>query len=160
MDVEVVVQWVRTEWTKASRGGSQAARRNAVPVAFALPHTRPAVHEVVQREWQNDFEPVWSEESDSIDRVRLSLQEEDGVLAVQLQDVMIATPRRWVRPSPVRLQCGEWVRWQLNHRWVRPRDGGWNYELTTLNLAYGSVTDLRLFLGEPTRSVDERAKLR
>ena len=82
------------------------------------------------------------------------------MLAVQFHDVMIATPARWTRPSPVRLQRGEWVRWQLNHRWVRPRDGGWNYEMTTLNLAYGGVSDLEVFLGEPTRLVDERARLR
>ncbi|GGU66549.1 hypothetical protein [Lentzea flava] len=159
MDVDVVVQWVRTEWTKASRGGAEAARRNAVPEAFALPHGRPAVHEVIQLEWC-DFEPVWSKESDSIDRLRLSLLESDDVLAVQLQDTMHAAPRRWNRPSPVRLARGEWLRWQLNHRWQRPRDGAYNYELTTLNLAYGPVSDLKLFLGKPTRHVDERARLR
>ncbi|RAS63672.1 hypothetical protein C8D87_10673 [Lentzea atacamensis] len=159
MDVDVVVQWVRTEWTKASRGGVSAGLRNSLPVAFALPHTKAAVHEVFQREWE-DYEPVWSEESSSIDRMRLGLREEDGILAVQLQDVMLAAPRRWARPSPVRLQRGEWVRWQLNHRWVRPRDGGWNYEMTTLNLAYGGVADLKVFLGKPTRLVDERARLR
>lgn len=153
------MQWVRTEWTKASRGGVEAGRRNSVPVAFALPHGRAAVHEVTQREWE-DFAPVWSKEQDSVDRVRLSLREEDGVLTVQFHDTMIARPTRFARPSPVRLSRGEWVRWQLNHRWVRPRDGGWNYELTTLNLAYGEVKDLRVFLGEPTRYVDERARLR
>ncbi len=128
-------------------------------MGFVLPHGRAAVHEVVQVEWRG-FVPEWAPERDSIDRVKLSLREEDGVLSVQLQDTMHAPPRRWNRPSPVRLGRGEWVRWQLNHRWVRPRDGGWNYEMTTLNLAYGAVGDLRLFLGTPTRLVDERAALR
>ncbi|KJK38938.1 hypothetical protein UK23_40970 [Lentzea aerocolonigenes] len=159
MDLDVVVLWVRTGWTKASRGGREAARRNAVPEAFALPHGRAAVHEVVQVEWRG-FEPEWREERDSIDPISLSLREEDDVLAVQLHDTMLAPPRRVVRPSPVRLGRGEWVRWQVNHRWTRPRDGGWNYELTTLNLAYGAVADLKLFMGTPTRFVDERAALR
>ncbi|WP_434450429.1 hypothetical protein [Lentzea sp. E54] len=160
MDLDVVVQWVRTEWTKQSRGGAGATRRNGVPVAFPLPHLKPAVHEVRLREWE-DFEPVWSKESSTIDRLELVLHEEDdGVLSVQLQDTMIATPRRWNRPSPVRLGRGEWVRWQVNHRWARPRDGGWNYLLTTLNLAYGPVSGPKLFLGTPTRHVDEQTRLR
>ena len=158
VDVDVVVQWVRTEWTKQSRGGAGAAVRNSVPVGFALPHGRPAVHEVRLTEWSG-FSPVWSAEAREVDRVALTLREDDGVLAVQLQDAMRAVPRRWNRPSPVRLERGEWVRWQINHRWVRPRDGGWNYLLTTLNLAYGGVGDLKVFLGVPDRVVDEKARL-
>ncbi|MGI5502769.1 hypothetical protein [Lentzea sp. CA-135723] len=157
MDVDVVVQLVKTEWTKDSRGGSEAARRNAAPVAFVLPHLRPAVHEI--RLSEPDFTPVWAKERDEIDRITLTLREDDDVLSVQLQDTMIASPRRWNRPSPVRLARGEWVRWQLNHRWARPRDGGWNYLLTTLNLVYGPPEDLKVFLGTPTRHVDERAHL-
>ncbi|MCX2952215.1 hypothetical protein [Lentzea sp. NEAU-D7] len=159
MDADVVVQWVRTEWTKQSRGEPGATRRNAVPVGFALPHLKPAVHEVRLREWE-DFAPVWSKESDEIDRLALTLREDGDVLSVQLQDTMHATPRRWNRPSPVRLARGEWVRWQLNHRWQRPRDGGYNYLLTTLNLAYGSPGDAKVFLGTPTRHVDEQTHLR
>lgn len=33
----VVVQWLRTEWTKKSRGAPQATRRNATPHALTLP---------------------------------------------------------------------------------------------------------------------------
>ncbi|MCG8923776.1 hypothetical protein [Lentzea sp. CC55] len=157
--MDVVVQWVRTEWTKRSRGAPESVKRNSVPVGFALPHREPAVHEVRLREWE-DFAPVWSPESREVDRVHVMLREEDGVLAVQLHDTMMATPHRKVRPSPVRLSPGEWVRWQINHRWARPRDGGWNYLLTTLNLAYGPIGDTKLFLGRPTRHVDERTHLR
>ncbi|WP_089909987.1 hypothetical protein [Lentzea albida] len=157
--MDVVVQWVRTEWTKQSRGEPEATRRNAVPEAFPLPHLRPAVHEVRLLQW-HDFAPDWAPERAEPDRMALSLREDDGVLAVQLQDTMIATPRRQHRPSPVRLARGEWLRWQINHRWARPRDGGWNYLLVTLNLAYGPVGDAKLFLGTPTRYVDERARLR
>ncbi|MFD9062387.1 hypothetical protein ACFVZ3_12780, partial [Kitasatospora purpeofusca] len=35
--MEHTVQWVRTSWTKRSRGGEGAARRNAAPVGFVLP---------------------------------------------------------------------------------------------------------------------------
>ncbi|WP_405594331.1 hypothetical protein [Streptomyces sp. NBC_01092] len=36
--MEITVQWIRTSWTKESRGGEAASRRNAAPVGFALPH--------------------------------------------------------------------------------------------------------------------------
>ncbi|WP_222721449.1 hypothetical protein, partial [Actinomadura sp. HBU206391] len=49
--VETVVQWVRTSWAKRSRGGAEAARRNAVPVAFLLPAFEPPfVHEIAMDE--------------------------------------------------------------------------------------------------------------
>ncbi|MFD7130855.1 hypothetical protein [Streptomyces sp. NPDC059894] len=34
--MDVTVQWIRTSWTKESRGGEAAARRNAVPVGFRV----------------------------------------------------------------------------------------------------------------------------
>jgi uncharacterized protein YbdZ (MbtH family) len=55
--VDIVVQWVRTSWTKRSRGGVAATRRNAVPVGFELPAVSPPlVHEVVMGE-HDDFQP-------------------------------------------------------------------------------------------------------
>jgi hypothetical protein len=45
--VDVIAQWVRTTWTKHSRGGAAAQRRATVPVAFPLPEVAaPMVHEV------------------------------------------------------------------------------------------------------------------
>ncbi|EWC60966.1 hypothetical protein UO65_3699 [Actinokineospora spheciospongiae] len=40
MAVDVVVQWVRTWWTKESRSGVAAARRNALPTVFLGVPTR------------------------------------------------------------------------------------------------------------------------
>src|SRR5262245_57589988 len=61
MSPVVVVQQVLTHWTKASRGGAEATRRNAVPEAVTLPlshiktvgHTR-LLHKVAYRE-TDDF---------------------------------------------------------------------------------------------------------
>lgn len=63
----IVVQRMRTHWTKASRGGVAAARRNAVPEAVALPAAgRPGllVHSVEVRE-ASDFVP--SDEVSTLD---------------------------------------------------------------------------------------------
>ncbi|MER5689898.1 hypothetical protein [Streptomyces sp. NPDC002205] len=40
--MEITVQWVHTPWTKESRGGEAASRRNAAPIGFALPRTEAA----------------------------------------------------------------------------------------------------------------------
>lgn len=32
--MDAVVQWVCTSWTKKSRGGAEAARRNAAPMLW------------------------------------------------------------------------------------------------------------------------------
>lgn len=56
----IVVQRVVTSWTKQSRGGAAATRRNAVPEAFTLPaggESGVLIHEVDVRE-NGDFAPV------------------------------------------------------------------------------------------------------
>nr|BFD80695.1 hypothetical protein StreXyl84_00960 [Streptomyces sp. Xyl84] len=35
--VDITAQWIKTSWTKQSRGGDAAARRNAAPVGSSLP---------------------------------------------------------------------------------------------------------------------------
>ncbi|WP_157360606.1 hypothetical protein [Amycolatopsis thermoflava] len=43
---------------------------------------------------------------------------------------------------------------------LRSAHGPWLYRLDTLNLAYRAGPDPEIFLGTPTRRVDERAALR
>jgi hypothetical protein len=157
--VDVAVQWVRTSWTKRSRGGEAAARRNGVPVAFVLPEAGlPFVHEVRMEE-SADFEPriAMLDELPPVDDV--DLRESDGRLRVLLTATPFGVPRRWRRPPAVRLARGEWLRWQINYRFWGGCCGEWSYRLDTLNLAYGPV-GRAAFLGEPTRHIDERAHLR
>jgi hypothetical protein len=156
--VEVVAQWVRTSWTTASRGGTAAARRNAVPVAFVLPVvTPPVTHDVRLRE-RDDFvahEVVQEAEPDPED---VLLRWSDDRLRVELVATPFGMPRRWRRPPAVWLRPGEWVRWQINYRFT-DHDGDWTYRLDTLSLAHGPVAT-NTFLGTPTRVVDERSSLR
>jgi hypothetical protein len=158
--VDVVVQWVRTSWTKRSRGGVAATRRNAVPVAFELPTvSAPLVHEVVMCE-HDDFQPrsSVSHELPEADGGVLVRAEGDR-LRVQLMDNPSGMPRRWRRPPAVRLAPGGWLRWQINYRFSGGCCGEWTYRLDTLNLAYGLVR-ADVFLGPRTCQVDERAYLR
>ena len=157
--MDVVVQLVRTSWTKWSRGGAEAARRNAVPVAFPLDHTRPGVHEVVVRE-EDGFEPRFLPVRAELGAGEVSLREEDGRLRVLVHDDARGMPRRGRRPTALRITAGEWVRWQINQRFIACAcTGRWSYQLLTVNVAYGEIGDSRLFLGVPDRFVDERASL-
>lgn len=157
--VDVLAQWVRTSWTKSSRGGPAASRRNAVPVAFVLPAlTQPLVHEVLMRE-QDGFVAHESTQYLEPDSEDVALTCTDDRLRVELAVTPFGMPRRWRRPPAVRLARGEWVRWQINYRFVGSSGGDWTYRLDTLNLAYGQVA-ANTFLGAPTHSVDERGPLR
>ena len=155
--MDVIAQWVRTSWTKRSRGGPAAAHRNAVPAGFRLPDIQsPLVHVVLMAE-HDGFNPRESLHYGEPDQGEVLLHEAAGRLRVELVIKPFGMPRRWRRPSAVRLSPGEWVRWRVNYRF--PDEDSWSYRLDTLNLAYGPVPS-DVFIGTPTLSVDERASLR
>jgi hypothetical protein len=164
--VDVVAQWVTTEWTRRSRGGSGAARRIAVPQGFRLPRQRRCVvHEVMITE-SNDFKPIESigaeppEREPSMARSGLRLVRADKGVRVELLLARLGE-KKDRRPQAVWLAPGEWLRWQVNYRMSGPRidNGRWEYRQDTLNIAVGSA-DPELFFGEPTRHIDERGFLR
>lgn len=96
---------------------------------------------------------------DSAADIGVVLCEGDGKLRVQPGVTPFGMPRRWRRPPAVRLAHGEWLRWQVNYRFAGTHGGEWTYRLDTLNIAYGAAS-AELFLGTPTRAVNELAALR
>lgn len=155
--MDVVVQRVRTSWTKKSRGGFEAVRRNAAATAFLLPPgLNAALHEVTMRESES-FEP--RAQVQELSALGTILREVDGLLRVGPPEVSkFAMPRRNRRPPAVRLAPGQWLQWQINHRFVGRCDGAWSYRLETFNILYGSAMP-DVFLGVPTRRTDERQSL-
>jgi hypothetical protein len=107
----------------------------------------------------HEFEPSESFRDGQPDRSGVLLKENDGRLRVELMVTPWGMPRRWRRPPAVWLGLGEWVRWQVNYRFVGSCGGDWSYRLDTLNLAFGA-TPVDVFMGNPTRFVDERGLLR
>ena len=160
--MDAVVQWVRTSWTKQSRGEPGATRRNAAPTAFPLPPTQtPFVHQILMAE-HDDFQPhatVREGLPDSSPDSGVLLREDNGLLRVQLTVKPYGMPRRWRRPPAVRLAPGDWLRWQINYRFAGTHDGDWTYQLDTLNIAHGPAP-ANLFLGTPHHHVNELATLR
>ncbi|MFJ9417667.1 hypothetical protein ACIRPT_26365 [Streptomyces sp. NPDC101227] len=157
--MEITVQWIRTSWTKESRGGEAAARRNAVPSGFALPHAVAPFTHVIRMDERNGFKPYDSREE--VGKADIQLREADGRLRVFPRvKPLFSLPPRPRRPPAVRILPGQWVRWQLNYRFSSAsgiRD--WSYWLDTFNIAYGPV-NADVFLSEPTVLVDERGPVR
>ncbi|CCK24984.1 Hypothetical protein BN159_0605 [Streptomyces davaonensis JCM 4913] len=153
------MQWIRTSWTKESRGGESAARRNAAPLGFSLPQVPSGfAHFVEMSEWDG-FEPRAGQRD--LDKVGVSLREEGDRLRVQARvEPLFGLPPRRRRPPAVRLLPGQWVRWQLNYRFSSAagiRD--WSYWLDTFNIAYGPI-DQDVFLSEPSVLIDECGPVR
>ncbi|WP_327072180.1 hypothetical protein OG196_00695 [Kitasatospora purpeofusca] len=157
--MEITVQWIRTSWTKQSRGGEAAARRNATPVGFAVPQDWASSAHVVRMHERDGFEPRESREE--LRGVDVGLREADGRLRVLPRvDPLFGLPPRPRRLPAVRLLPGQWVRWQLNYRFSSAagvRD--WSYWLDTFNVAYGPA-DADLFLSAPTVFIDECGPVR
>ncbi|GAA1183303.1 hypothetical protein F4556_000687 [Kitasatospora gansuensis] len=157
--MEITVQWVRTSWTKQSRGGEAAARRNAAPAGFVVPKDRVSAVHVVRMREEGGFQPCESWEA--LRGVALGLREADGRLRVLPRvDPLFGLPPRPRRPPAVRLLPQQWVRWQLNYRFSSAagiRD--WSYWLDTFNVAYGPA-DADVFLSAPTVLIDECGPLR
>ncbi len=157
--MDIVAQWIHTSWTKRSRGGKAAARRNAVPVGFAVPDAPPPFAHVVRMWEHDDFQPT--ESIERLAEIDVVLRERDGRLRVLPRvSPFHGVPPRRRRPPAVRLAPGSWVRWQLNYRYssfAGMQD--WSYWLDTFNVAYGAV-DPDVFLGQPTYVIDEQGPVR
>jgi hypothetical protein len=157
--VDVVAQWIHTSWTKRSRGGAAAARRNAAPVGFAVPHAPPPFAHVVRMREHDGFQPA--ESIEALTEIDVILREAGGRLRVMPRvSPLHGVPPRRRRPPAVRLTPGQWVRWQLNYRYSSLAGmQDWSYWLDTFNIAYGPV-DPDVFLGQPTCFVDEQGPVR
>ncbi|MDI3421622.1 hypothetical protein [Streptomyces luteolus] len=157
--MDITVQWVKTSWTKESRGGEAAARRNAVPSGFALPQLPAGCAHFVHLSERDEFEPRSGRRD--LREIGVSLRDEGDRLRVLARvPPLFGLPPRRRRPPAVRLLPGQWVRWRLNYRFSSAagiRD--WSYWLDTFNIAYGPV-ESEIFLSEPTVYVDECGPVR
>lgn len=108
---------------------------------------------------RDSFEPHSSRKA--LRQIGVSLRDEGDRLRVLARvEPLFGLPPRPRRPPSVRLLPGQWIRWQLNHRFTSAlgiRD--WSYWLDTFNIAYGLI-DRDIFLSERTVTVDERGPVR
>lgn len=103
--VDTTVQWIKTSWTKQSRGGEAAARRNAAPVGFSLPQMSSGFAHVVRMSERDGFDPRSSQRD--LREIGVSLRDEGDRLRVLARvEPLFGLPPRPRRPPAVRLLPG------------------------------------------------------
>ena len=165
----VIVQVVRTTWTKASRGQPGASARAAVPLAFAVDgtpsgdRTDAVLVETIEADETDGFTTV--HRTEPIDALPVRIAHLD----IALDGERLVVTRRvekgtgWPARSPAivafRLGVGEWGRIVRNHRFSGYSQE-WSYEKTVVSIAHLATVDRRVFVDtEPDRERDEQARL-
>ena len=148
----IIIQHIVTEWSKASRGGDAAGRRNRTPSTIKLPSIPAgvdvAVHRVDYRA-VNEFAAAAKLSTD--DRLPISV----GCLRIKsLGDCLLisfrysytcggAPERGWIRKD-IRLLPGQWSQVEYNGRF-RYSSGEWYYKHTVINIAIVDVAAPKIF---------------
>lgn len=169
-----IIQAISTDWTKASRGGSNAARRNNVPEQIPIPTGLGAVsahslvfHQVKYTEDDDFLEP-------RLNRVEVQAMPEEGsrynnFLVVRPSDGTLrvvcewgnvpGAPKRYPTCTETVLQPDQWMRVRYNIRRSRGEEQ-WIYEKWVFNVAIPATLSPRIFLdNEPSKVQSEMADL-
>ena len=161
----IVVQLIRTRWTKLSRGAPGASKRNTAPVVLLVPNTpvtgEAIVHEVLFAE-RSDFNPSWECTAVTLEqakeRVRpIELRDESQTLRARfIWNFTAGAPER-PHGRAIRLQRGEWCQILSNGRYGY--DDGWSYQSLVVNIAWHPESLGVFEAGEPVQRDDHRANL-
>lgn len=150
----IVVQQICTSWTKVSRGGENAAKRNAVPEVASLPVQHlievnknntdnkddlVLIHHRVTCEEENGFSPREKIHLNPTLRPFIvggvTIQySDDEVNAVFQYDRGCGAPdRSWARKT-IHMTVNQWGQIAYNGRFVAGWEGPWYYEKTVVNV--------------------------
>jgi hypothetical protein len=173
--VIVLIQEIRSIWSKVSRGGAAAALRNSVPEAALFPtiKAKPAAHQIfhhlVVYGEANDFAvPVKSESvelatsSNDIGCVKINVLSERVAVAYEYNYKCGGLPPRQVRPGvnvreEVMIEPGSWVRVRYNGRFSGDE---WWYEKVVVNVGLLHKPDTEIFIStEPLHEISQMAEL-
>lgn len=172
----VLIQEIRTVWSKASRGGAAAARRSSVPEAalFHPPGARPAAGQIFHRVLfygeANDFAgPIKSEaaeltaDSTSVGCVRVEVSARGLTVAYEYDYGCGGLPPRMARP-------GVGLREEMTvgpESWARVRYNGrfsgedWWYQKVVVNVGSFERPGADVFIATaPAFEISQMAKLR
>jgi hypothetical protein len=162
----VVVQWVRVEWTKGTRGAPGAVRRAGAPRAFPLPPERAAF--LTGRHYFRD-RIDGSLEPGLVDYMtRASCPDHQGPLLLRWEDGDLVVGFRWKdetgkpfrrdKADALRIRSGQTGRLVVNGRHSTHDDQ--YYSQDTYNVALGVDIDDDVFVkGRPNRSLNLEADL-
>lgn len=168
----ILVQEIRTDWSKVSRGAPGAAKRAAVPRALPLPLHRADrdfyalfEHRVFFSEWEGFRDPgeqvACSEEVGQViyGCVRLKLEGESLRVVWKYDPGYAGAPSRDGNPKQAfTLRPGQWGRVVYNGRFGE--DEGWYYRQTTFNVALAERASACVFTeSEPAHVYKQVAEL-
>jgi hypothetical protein len=172
----VLIQEIRTVWSKASRGGAAAARRNAVPetALFHAAGSQSAAHRIFRQLLvygeTNDFaEPVKSEVvelvADSISAGCVKIQVSAGRITVAYEyDYRCGgLPPRQTKPGvnvreEIIVEPESWVRVRYNGRFSGDE---WWYEKVVVNVGLFQQPHADVFGStKPAGEISQMAELR
>lgn len=163
----LIVQRITTEWTKASRGGDSATKRNATPNAMQLPPLAGAssgylLHDIRYLEWEHFECHADVVESDFQTHIRI----EPVFLHVTREHVTARFVWSWHHcGAPERdshdlfhLSLGQWGRFTCNGRFGAESSSGreWGYHKTVFNVALTELFDKNLFIETTPDAEDSR----
>ncbi len=143
----VVVQQIRTHWTKASRGGDNAVKRNAVPEAARVPIHRIVgdnlilVHHLLEYEERDGFSRPREEIRINptvrplvVGCVTIDHSENQAIMTFRYDRGCGGAPDRgWTRKT-LRLVVNEWGQIVYNGRFSPVWEGNWWYEKMVVNV--------------------------
>lgn len=163
----LIVQRITTEWTKTSRGGDGAARRNATPAAVTLPPISDAdadylFHDNRFLEWERFQQYSRLTESSIQPHIRVE------PLFLHVSSNSVATRFVWSWHhcgAPEReshdlfqLSLGEWGQFSCNGRFGAESSSGreWGYHKTVFNIAFVPQFTDDLFIQSKPNACDSR----
>jgi hypothetical protein len=169
---KIIIQHVGISWTKASRGGEGARKRNSLPHCFALPLEcfagRYATHRVGFGEY-NDFqanETVYKRSSlpdMGLCCIELSM-DADSLAVTFCRDPSNEASFRNYRIIPYTpiftLKSDEWGQIRYNARYADHDTGNWWYEENVYNIGIFSRVDVNRFIAtQPSQHFKDMVRL-
>ncbi len=142
----LIVQRIITAWTKASRGGADAGRRNATPESLLLPQVRDANVKCLYHDNRFLERNRFRHDADLAEStLQQQLRIEPLVLSIAADTITARFVWSWhhcgapERKSQdlFRLTLGEWGRFIVNGRFGAESTAGreWGYHKTVFNIA-------------------------
>lgn len=164
-----VIQHISTVWTKKSRGGHAAGRRNAVPTACTLPtevfDSPFSLHNAIfpeHSDFRQEDEFKLFSEIQHLENSILKFFTFDDTIKVRFyrDGYNAATPSPLPYVDLFSLRESEWGSFIYNGRYADINTGNWWYEKNVYNIAIIKHANERLFLtSKPNYKHSELAKL-
>lgn len=168
----LIIQRIKTTWTKASRGGENASKRNTVPCAstlpsFSLPTNEYLLHDIRYDETnafrgETQYRNIAHSGSVFLGPLLLYVRPRQAEAKFVWSAHECGAPERVSHPL-FTLKLGEWGRFECNGRFGATSKSGqaWTYQHSLFNVAFVEGFSSDLFTSsEPTAKMSQMAMLR